>query len=292
MTEDRPSREEDSKVVVSKLPRDEFVNFKKVCDWENKTPNKKIRELIKLEVDKKLGDIYRPNYDLEKIKFFQKRTLENYNNNIIIDKLCKISLVDKTDKNFIQIGMRPLIDEDIFLPKGTVHPELPSLGRIIANGEEEFLIKSILDNQDIEKIEFNEDIKEFPKYVFVFDNAVILLSTKFYVEVFTKLMNRIDYEEKCPRLDGRYKIISVPEKILGNKIVIIDKNAILWEKQKFYNAFTEKDETLDIKIEPRTDWKVDITARSVNKIKCIDPELIKILEVEKSDGKKNKFLGN
>jgi len=38
--------------------------------------------------------------------------------------------------------------------------------------------------------------------------------------------------------------------------------------------------------------KVDILVRSVNKIKCIDPELIKILEVEKSDGKKNKFLGN
>lgn len=50
MVNDRPSREEDNKVVMSKLPRDEFANFKKICDKENKTVNKKIRELINLEI--------------------------------------------------------------------------------------------------------------------------------------------------------------------------------------------------------------------------------------------------
>ena len=87
-------------------------------------------------------------------------------------------------------------------------------------------------------------------------------------------MLRIDYKEKHPKLDYRYRIVSVPERILGNRIIIIDKNAILWEKQLFDNK-----EKLDIQIKPATGGKVDITIRSVNKIKYIDHELIKILEI-------------
>jgi len=52
----KSAREEDNKVVMSKLPRDEFANFKKLCDKENKTINKKLRELINLEVGKKFGN--------------------------------------------------------------------------------------------------------------------------------------------------------------------------------------------------------------------------------------------
>jgi len=48
-------RKEDNKVVLSKLPRDEFVNFKKICDNENKTINKKIRELINKEINENFG---------------------------------------------------------------------------------------------------------------------------------------------------------------------------------------------------------------------------------------------
>ncbi|MBU0958510.1 MAG: hypothetical protein KKB31_01065 [Nanoarchaeota archaeon] len=48
-------REEDNKVVMSKLPRDEFANFKKLCDGEGKTINKKLRELINHEVNSHFG---------------------------------------------------------------------------------------------------------------------------------------------------------------------------------------------------------------------------------------------
>ena len=132
--------------------------------------------------------------------------------------------------------------------------------------------------------QIKEEIKDFPKYVYDFDNAVILLSTKFFVEVFTKLMHRVDYEEKYPRLDRRYRIISIPEKVLGNRIIIVDKNAILWDKEIFENKITKKKEKIDINIKPAEEFgKVDITIRSVNKIKHIDPELIKILEVEENE---------
>ncbi len=55
MVDDKPIREEDNKVVMSKLPRDEFANFKKLCDRENKTINKKIRELINKDINENFG---------------------------------------------------------------------------------------------------------------------------------------------------------------------------------------------------------------------------------------------
>ncbi len=55
MVDDKPAREEDNKVVMSKLPRDEFANFKKLCDQENKTINKKLRELINSHINENFG---------------------------------------------------------------------------------------------------------------------------------------------------------------------------------------------------------------------------------------------
>ena len=281
MAENRPSREDDSKIVMSKLPRDEFANFKKVCEKEEKTPNKKIRELIKLEVDEKLGDIYKLRYDQEKINLFQIRTLEDYNNNLRVEKICNVRLVNKTDKDFIQIGWRPLIDEDIFLPDANVSPYLPGLGMEVAIGEENMLIMNLLDNKKIERTKMgNEKLLDFPSYAFEFNNANILISLKFFIRICKDLMHRIEYTNNGIVLDSRYNLIFIPEKTLDNKIIILDKDAVLWEKEIFPNEFTDKDETLDIKIAQRTDWKVDITVRSVNKIKYMDPELIKILEVE------------
>ena len=219
------------------------------------------------------------NYDKEKIKKFHEYTIDDYNNGPQIEEIAKTRIVEETDRSFTQIGRRILIDDDIFTSP-SVYEYLPGAGRIVAIGEEEFLIKSILKTKGIKKIEFEEEIKEFPKEVYDFNDAIILLSTKFYVKVFTELMKRIDYEERHPRLDRKYRIISIPERILGNKIIILDKNAIFWKKQKFHNKYTNKDEKIDIRIKPASAGKVDITIRSVNKIKYIDIERIKILEVK------------
>lgn len=220
-------------------------------------------------------------YKEEKMKKFHEYTLEDYNRSLIIEDIVKVNLVEKTDGKFIQIGIRPLIDDDIFIDP-SFSEYLPGAGRMVAIGEIDYLIKMIMDKankKEIEKIEFKEDIKEFPKYVYEFDDSIILLSTKFYVEVFTKLMSRIDYEKKYPRLDKIYKIIPVSERVLGNKIIIIDKNAILWEKEIFNNKITGKKEKIDINIKSASIGKVDITIRSVNKIKDIDLDLIKVLEI-------------
>ena len=272
------------KIVSSKLPREDFAIFKKLCDIEDKSPSRKIRELITKEVNDKFGDIYKSRYDKEKIAQFQLSAIKDYNDSQVISEICKVNFVERTDERFIQIGLRPVIDEDIFLKDRNgvhVHPELPSIGMHIAIGERDFLIKNILDNKEIEKTQINkEELTEFPKHVFDYNEATILISLDFFVELSQKLMHRIEYKDGKTILDSRYRLIFVPGEMMKNKIIIIDKDAILWAKQKFHNEFTGKDESLDIYISPEVGERVDITLRSVNRIKSIDSKSIKILEVE------------
>lgn len=49
------AREQENKVVMTKLPRDEFVKLKNICDKEDKTINKKLRELINKEINRTSG---------------------------------------------------------------------------------------------------------------------------------------------------------------------------------------------------------------------------------------------
>jgi len=216
-------------------------------------------------------------YDKEKIKRFYNYTLEEYNSSIIIEDIVSVKPVEKTDGSFIQIGIRPLVDDE-FLIAPNFDERLPGIGRIVASGEAEYLIKQITENKGVEKTEFKEDIKELPKYVN--SNDIILLSTKFYVEFFTKLERRISYGGKHPLLDMGNFVIALSEKILGDKIIILDKNAIQWEKELFNNPVTNKKEKIDISVTPRLD-KADILVRSVNKIRYLDPNSIRVLEVKK-----------
>lgn len=55
MTENGSTWEQENKVVMTKLPRDEFVKFKHICNKEDKKLNKKIRELINQEINKTHG---------------------------------------------------------------------------------------------------------------------------------------------------------------------------------------------------------------------------------------------
>ena len=217
----------------------------------------------------------------EKVKQFKQYAIEEYNGSLTIEDIAVVTKTKKTDGGFIQIGLRPLIEDD-FLIMPNFDPRLPGIGRMVAAGERDFLINELINNKEIKHEAFEGDIQEFPKYVYDFDDAVILISTKFFIEVFTKLVRRIDYKEKHPRLDQRYEIFSIPEKVMGNRIIILEKNAIFWKKQVFENG-----ETLDITLKPASIGKVDITIRSVNKIESIDINGIKILEVEEKNGEKS-----
>ena len=269
----------DEQVVASKLPREEFVNFKKLCDLEEKTPSKKIRELICKEVDEKFGSLYKSVYDKEKIKQFQINTIRDYNNSLIVEQISKVNFVNRTDGKFTQIGLRPVVEEDIFLPGGNVYPELPSLGRHIAVDEQDFLINSILENKEIQRINIDKiEIEKFPNHVSL-NESTILISNDFFVSIAQLLVKRIEYKDHKILLDSCYRLFFVSGEAIKNKIVIIEKDAIFWTKQNFHNQFTNKEEGLDISIEPMIGGKVDIVVKSVNRIKSIYPERIKILEV-------------
>lgn len=280
MTNIDSAEERDEQVVASKLPRIEFANFKKLCDLEEKTPSKKIRELINKEVDEKFGSLYKSIYDKEKIKQFQTSTIRDYNNSLIVEEVCNVNFVDRTDGKFTQIGLRPIIEEDIFLPEGNVFPELPSLGRHIAVGERDFLINSILENEGIQRVKINKnEIEKFPSEV-DFNESSIFISNDFFVNIAKLLMKRIEYKDHKTLLDSHHSLFFVPGEAMRNKVIIIEKDAILWTKQKFHNQFTNKEGGLDISVEPMIGGKVDIVARSVNRIKSLYPEGIKIIEVE------------
>lgn len=273
------SEEGDTKIVSSKLPREEFVDFKKLCDIEDKTSSKKIRELINQEVNEKFGNMYKSVYDKEKIKQFQVSAINNYNSSQRVSDIAKVNLVERVDDRFIQIGLRPLLEEDIFLPEGNVVPELPSIGMHVAVGERDFLIKHILEDKEIPRTNISkEELKEFPKEI-DFGESTIIISNDFSVELSMSLMHRIKYENNKKILDFHHKLMFVPGEAMRNKIIIIEDGAILMAKEKFHNEFTDKDESLDISIKPKIGGKVDITVRSVNRIKSLDPKMIKILEV-------------
>ena len=277
-----PTEEErgNVKIVSSKLPRNEFANFRELCDIENKTFSKKIRELINQEVNEKFGGMYKSVYDKKKIKQFQVSVINDYNSSQRVGEIAKVNLVERTDGKFTQIGLRPLIDEDIFLPEGNVHPELPSIGMDVANGEMDFLIRHILKDKEIQRVSIiNEELKEFPREI-DFQKSTIIISNDFFVELSMSLMHRIKYENNKMILDFHHRLMFIPGEVMKNKIIMIEDDAILWAKEKFHNEFTDKDESLDISIEPRIGGKVDIIVRSVNRIKSLYPEMIKILEVE------------
>ncbi len=279
MTIQKSQEESDSMIVSSKLPREELLNFKKLCDFEDKTPSKKIRELINLEVDDRFGGMYKSRYDKEKIRQFQISAINDYNSSQRVGDIAKVNLVERTDGKFTQIGLRPLIDEDIFLPKGKVYPVLPSIGMDVANGEMNFLIGHILKDEKIQRVSIiKEKLKEFPREI-NFSESTILISNDFFVELAMSLMHRIKYENNKMILDFHHKLMFVPGEAMRNKIIIIEDGAVLWAKEKFHNGFTGKDESLNISIKPKIGGKVDITVRSVNRIKALYPEMIKILEV-------------
>jgi len=57
MQEENDLRGEERKIVSTRLYRPEFVNFVKVCESEGKSVNEKLREMVRNEVNDKMGGV-------------------------------------------------------------------------------------------------------------------------------------------------------------------------------------------------------------------------------------------
>ena len=207
----------------------------------------------------------------EKLKEFHESIIEDYNRSLEVEDLASVRTTEKTDLSSTQIGMRTNIPEEVF------ESLYQSFGREVAIGEMDFLIDHLLKSEKIQKVKISEDAK-FTEHL-EFNKNIIILSTKFYVGIFTKLMNHVIYGKGHPLLYGIYPLISIPEKILGNKIIILERDAILIEKELFTDELTGKKEKINVVTKSDPCIGFDVLVRSVIKIKHIDFERIKILEV-------------
>ena len=207
----------------------------------------------------------------QKLKEFHESVIEDYNRNLEVEDIAVIKTIEKTDFSSTQIGMRTNIPEEVF------ESLYQSFGREVAIGEVDFLLRHIFESKEISKIQISDPIK-FVEYL-DFNKNIIIPSTKFYVKIFTELMNKIVYGEKHTLLYGCYPIISVSEKILGNKIIILERDAILIEKELFIDELTGKKEKINV-VTKDTGFEIEVLIRSVNNIKYLNPNRIKILEIE------------
>lgn len=217
--------------------------------------------------------------DQKKIKQFCEGVIEDYRRELVVEQLVQVSTTEKTDGEFIQIGIRPLLDQAMFSLE-SYDIVLPGAGRMIALKERDFLVEQILKNKQIKIIKFQEGLEELPKHFYEFDNPIILISSKTYLPFSKSLGKRIEHKNGTLLLDGTVKITPVPEQIMGNKMIIMDEKSVKWIKKLFYNEIIDKKKVIDIQFKTHSNGKIDSTIKSVNKIESMDPNLIKILKLE------------
>ncbi len=58
MSNKNPLRGEERKIVSTRVYRSEFANFVKLCQLEHKSVNKRLREMIREEIERNFGDIF------------------------------------------------------------------------------------------------------------------------------------------------------------------------------------------------------------------------------------------
>jgi hypothetical protein len=211
--------------------------------------------------------------DKQKERDFHESVIEDYNRSLEIEDLSIVRITERVDPSSFKIGMRTQIPEQVF------ESLYQSWGRDVALGEVTFLMNQLLENKEINRTKLNQDT-DLVNHL-DFNKNIIIISTKFYVEIFTKLSDKITYGERHPLLYGIYPIISIPEKILGNKIVILEKDALFIEKEIFTDEITNKKEKINVKTKS-SGFNVEVLVYSVVNIRDIDMDKIKILEVEEN----------
>ena len=221
--------------------------------------------------------------DETKVKIFNEYILEEYARDLVVEDITDVNFTDKTDGTFTQVGIRPLIDLGT-LTEPNYDPRLTMAGRIVATGERDLLVHSILESE-IKRIKLDKtklSPEELQKYLSTYWHAKIIISVDIEAEILKnkEWFYHIKFMGRKMKFNGLYDIIPVPTNIMTNTIIIIGDSAFLWTKQLFPNKITNKSEKLDIHIsDTLNNGKLDITIRSVNKFEIMNPENIKIIDV-------------
>lgn len=222
------------------------------------------------------------HYDKTKVERFYRYILNEYNRDLFIEQVTEVGTTDKTDGSFVQVGIRPLIDEGIFTEPNYAS-ELTMAGRIIALGERDLLVKTLLKDKSIETIKIKEKDFTPSKLQELLEslNAKILVSVDMKASLLKDRdwMVHIDFVSGKMRFNSYYDVFPISSKVANSRIIILNELALVWIKQLFLNSITKKKEKLDIKIgNIKKNGKVDILIRSVNKMHYYK-EYIKIIEI-------------
>ena len=222
-------------------------------------------------------------YDKNKVKMFHKYILNEYNRDLFIENIVDVETTDKTHGTFTQVGIRPLIDEGIFT-QPNYDSRLTGAGRIIALGERDLLVETLLKDQNIKIIKIKE--KDFTpsklsELLESFDAKVLVsVDKKTSLLKDRDWMKHIDFINGKMRFNSDYDVFPISSKVANSRIIILDEYALVWIKQLFQNPITGKKEKLDIQRGTvKKDGKVDVLIRSVNKLQY-NKEHIKIIEID------------
>lgn len=93
----KPARVQENKVVMAKLPREDFVLFQNYCELKGETPNAAIRRIIMAEVEKPTKENLSG-----KTEFFYNQTKDTFTWKIILDDGTKINVAEDLSPAFVE----------------------------------------------------------------------------------------------------------------------------------------------------------------------------------------------
>lgn len=221
------------------------------------------------------------NYDKFQIERFYRYIIDDYNRNLFIEKIAQVDIADEINKTFTKTCVWRLVDRT---PTPNFISIFRTAGSDIALEERDFLIRTLLKDKDIKRVRINK--KDFNAEALQKEiehlESKILISTNLNILLLKDIDWRkyIDYCGSNTRFYSQHDLFPIPNKILKNKIIILDDLSLFWKKQGFHNKITKKTEKIDISIgELRSDGKVEVIIRSVNKLDIPHKEKVKIIEV-------------
>lgn len=207
----------------------------------------------------------------------KQNIVNEYNFYSEIGKILNITRVESTDGNFTQIGRKSRIPTTYFYDDK--YPAmLRDFGRVIAISEKKYLVNRILKSKEIEKITISkkqllENIFELVRGMRLKD-LVILLPTNLKFKMMEKEMANFDYKLNTFIYhydDIDIPIYTVPDKILKNKMIILNRSFAKLEMKRFNGndidvVFLEDSKQAETIIETKTVLKLDILNDKLAKV--------------------------
>lgn len=232
--------------------------------------------------------------DVEKIKYFSQKVLEEYQNTSIVDELAIIKKFDQERDNrleFISIYQHvKKLDKRWFFKDDDSHPDhiFAEFARNISRGERKHILDSINEVKSIEIITLKEihttaifnKIKNIvsqmtqsginPSVIFI----PLELTTSFTIEHHGNF-NTLKIDE-----GHTLKVVNSNNRWKFDAIIILDKSAGVWT----YKPVNSSDERLSVEITPNEDDELymKILVKTTINYSIVNPEKIKILKFDLS----------